>query len=56
MIRGVVVGQDRGQGGGDEGASRSILERSQRGDWGFWERSLKISPGKQIRKTVFDEA
>lgn len=23
MIRGVVVGQDRGQGGGDEGASRN---------------------------------
>lgn len=35
---------------------QSIWECSQRGNWGFWERSLKISPGKQIRKTAFDEA
>lgn len=34
----------------------STWECSQRGDRGFWERSLKISPGKEIRKTVFDEA
>ncbi|KAI1240337.1 hypothetical protein IHE44_0008754 [Lamprotornis superbus] len=35
---------------------RSMWECAQRGDWGFWETSLKISPGKQIRIAVFGEA